>query len=49
MKIICLITGILIMFTSFMVSDGILFLIGALAAAGGLINVEIKDVEGGGK
>jgi hypothetical protein len=37
------------MFISFMISDGVLFLIGALAAAGGLINVEIRDVEGGKK
>lgn len=49
MKLFCLTFGIITMFISFMVSDGILFLIGALAAAGGLINVEIRDVEGGGK
>jgi len=49
MKLFFLIFGILIMFISFMVSDGVLFLIGALAAAGGLIDVEIKNIEEGEK
>jgi hypothetical protein len=49
MKLFSLIFGILIMFTSFVTSDGILFLIGALAASGGLIDVEIKNIEEGEK
>jgi membrane protein DedA with SNARE-associated domain len=49
MKLFSLIFGIITMFTSFVPSDGILFLIGALATAGGLIDVEIKNVERGEK
>jgi glutamate dehydrogenase/leucine dehydrogenase len=44
-KLLYLIAGISTTHISFILQDGILFIIGILAMAGGLIDVEIKDEE----